>query len=161
MTYYEKLKLPKWQMRRLEIMKRDDAICRRCGNGDKTLNVHHYYYKPKCDPWDYPDDALVTVCEDCHRETEDFYRDIKLLIGVSKWRQELLLSMLKASDPKGVGFDEGLSRVVKGLRFFLRTMERFNGPIQDHEKIDAVASLEFERDQILASLNLMIEGVRP
>ena len=43
----------------------------------------------------------------------------------------------------------------------MRTMERFNGPIQDHEKIDAVASLEFERDQILASLNLMIEGVRP
>jgi hypothetical protein len=35
------------------------------------LGCHHRYYLPGKEPWDYPDNALVTLCEDCHiRETE-------------------------------------------------------------------------------------------
>lgn len=59
---------PKWQMRRLEIMKRDGAKCRECGRDDITLNVHHAYYVSNREVWDYPDFSLTTLCEDCHKE---------------------------------------------------------------------------------------------
>ena len=66
MTYAEKLRDPRWQKRRLEIMKRDDFMCRNCGDTEKTLNVDHKVYVKGRDPWDYQDDDLQTLCEDCH-----------------------------------------------------------------------------------------------
>lgn len=32
----------------------------------KGLNIHHKYYVRGLMPWDYPNDALVTLCQDCH-----------------------------------------------------------------------------------------------
>lgn len=80
--YSEKLKDPRWQRRRLEIMSRDGFSCVCCGRDDKTLNVHHCYYVRGREPWDYPDSSLVTVCEDCHA-SEHSNRDIQAskLIG--------------------------------------------------------------------------------
>lgn len=34
---------------------------------DKCLNVHHHYYIKGYNPWEYNDDALTTLCEDCHK----------------------------------------------------------------------------------------------
>lgn len=70
-AYMEKLRDPRWQKMRLEIMQRDDWECKRCKNREQTLNVHHRWYESGKEPWDYPADALVTLCEDCHLdETE-------------------------------------------------------------------------------------------
>jgi len=66
-AYAEQLKHPKWQRRRLEIMQRDGFRCTRCTADDKTLNVHHTEYRKGAAPWEYPDDQLVTLCEDCHK----------------------------------------------------------------------------------------------
>ena len=34
-----------------------------------TLHIHHrYYIEDRC-PWEYDDDALITLCSDCHSET--------------------------------------------------------------------------------------------
>lgn len=78
-TYSEKLKDPRWQKRRLEVMKRDGFTCHRCRDKEKTLNVHHLMYDKGKDPWDYDDCALITLCEDCHKECED--RECKLAFG--------------------------------------------------------------------------------
>lgn len=64
-TYEDKLKHPMWQRRRLEILNRDDWQCTLCGDFNSPLHVHHRYYEGD-NPWDVPDDALVTVCEKCH-----------------------------------------------------------------------------------------------
>lgn len=64
--YSEKLKDPRWQRKRLEILQRDDFRCRSCERNDKTLHVHHSYYENGKSPWEYPDDALLTLCVDCH-----------------------------------------------------------------------------------------------
>lgn len=70
--YYKKLQDSRWQMKRLEIMNRDAAVCRVCYAEDKRmLNVHHHYYEKGRDPWDYPDGALITLCEDHHKELEE------------------------------------------------------------------------------------------
>ena len=71
-TYAEKLKHPLWQRKRLEILNRDGFKCRCCGNGEKTLHVHHLKYSRGRAPWDCPDASLVTLCEVCHEvEHED------------------------------------------------------------------------------------------
>lgn len=63
-TYTEKLKDPRWQKRRLEIMDRDKWTCQWCGRKDLTLNVHHMQYSG--DPWEADSAALITLCENCH-----------------------------------------------------------------------------------------------
>ena len=32
----------------------------------KALNVHHRYYVDGKNPWEYSNDALITLCQDCH-----------------------------------------------------------------------------------------------
>ncbi len=66
-AYSEKLRDPRWQKRRLGVLERDGWTCRFCGATTKTLTVHHRWYVPGFQPWDYPDSALVTLCEDCHQ----------------------------------------------------------------------------------------------
>jgi 5-methylcytosine-specific restriction endonuclease McrA len=67
MTYADKLKDPRWQRRRLEIMQRDNFTCQNCGDNKTTLHVHHKIYVRNADPWIYGDVALVTLCEPCHK----------------------------------------------------------------------------------------------
>ena len=65
-AYSEKLRDPRWQRKRLEILQRDDFSCQSCGDQESTLNVHHCYYSTGKLPWEYPDPSLVTLCESCH-----------------------------------------------------------------------------------------------
>lgn len=73
-TYSDKLRDPRWQKKRLEILERDGWKCKGCGDKKSTLNVHHLYYEAYKDPWDYPDKALKTLCEKCH-EDEHFLEE--------------------------------------------------------------------------------------
>lgn len=67
-TYAQKLRDPRWQKRRLEVMQRDGFACRLCGNDRETLNVHHLVYERNGEPWDTHPDLLVTLCQPCHEE---------------------------------------------------------------------------------------------
>ncbi len=73
-TYSEKLRDPRWQRKRLEIMNRDNFECQRCHSATSTLNVHHRAYLKNRDPWDYQDHMLTTLCEPCHERTESNLR---------------------------------------------------------------------------------------
>lgn len=73
-TYAEKLKDPRWQKLRLQILERDKWTCKHCGATDKTLHVHHVHYIKGAEPWEYDEDKhlLETLCCDCHeQETAD------------------------------------------------------------------------------------------
>ncbi len=37
----------------------------------KGLNIHHTYYTRECKPWEYENDSLVTLCEDCHKKRHE------------------------------------------------------------------------------------------
>ena len=71
MTYSEKLKDPRWQKKRLQILERDNWTCQICEATDKTLHVHHWQYYRDTEPWDYDEWLLVTVCDDCHSSERD------------------------------------------------------------------------------------------
>ena len=64
--YKSLLKDPRWISRRNEILTRDKNTCQLCGCNDKYLHVHHRYYTEGLLPWEYGDECLVTLCEDCH-----------------------------------------------------------------------------------------------
>lgn len=70
MEYIELLKHPFWQKKRLEIFQRDNFKCTKCRDTLSTLHVHHLYYKFGLNPWEYPDEALTTLCELCHLKVE-------------------------------------------------------------------------------------------
>lgn len=67
-TYSEKLKDPRWQKKRLEIFERDNWTCQHCCHTEWTLAIHHLRYIPGIEPWDYPAELLITLCEYCHSE---------------------------------------------------------------------------------------------
>jgi len=85
-TYSEKLKHPKWQKKRLEIMNRDKFQCQLCEDRDTTLNVHHKEYIDGADPWEYPSDLLITLCEDCHKKISNkpFIPTVKDILYLSE-----------------------------------------------------------------------------
>ena len=86
-TYAEKLKDPRWQRKRLEIMQRDGFGCTFCGDEESTLNVHHHYYEKGMSPWEYPNEALTTLCEGCHRAVESMRLDV---LKAMTWEVPLL-----------------------------------------------------------------------
>lgn len=71
-SYSEKLKDSRWQRKRLEIMGRDEFECQKCHCKDHgMLSVHHRHYINGREPWDYPGELLITLCQQCHKEEEN------------------------------------------------------------------------------------------
>lgn len=70
MNYSEKLKDPRWQKKRLEVLQRDDFKCKICFDGTKTLHVHHLEYIRRSEPWEVPLEYLETLCWECHEQIE-------------------------------------------------------------------------------------------
>ena len=66
--YLEKLKDPRWQKKRLKILKRDEFQCTNYGDGKNTLHVHHIAYHLNKEPWDIENKLLQTLCKTCHAE---------------------------------------------------------------------------------------------
>lgn len=79
MTYAQKFKDPRWQKKRLKILERDNFECQICFDEKSTLHIHHYIYIKEREPWEYSDELLVTLCEDCHEFIKEV--DLKSLIA--------------------------------------------------------------------------------
>jgi hypothetical protein len=84
--YSLKLKDPKWISRAKEIRKRDGHKCTKCFVDNVELHVHHKYYLLNKDPWDYPDDALITLCPICHSKEHEG-KSISSFTKISKKKQ--------------------------------------------------------------------------
>lgn len=65
-SYYQKLKDPRWQRKRLEMLSAAEFTCQSCFDSSSTLHVHHTRYIKGRDPWEYEDRELWVLCEDCH-----------------------------------------------------------------------------------------------
>ena len=76
-SYSEKLKSPKWQKKRLEVLEKADWKCECCGDKEETLHVHHTFYEKGREVWEYDKDDLSCLCSNCHEKTHQFYSRIK------------------------------------------------------------------------------------
>lgn len=74
-SYSDLLKSPKWQKKRLQILKRDKWKCKLCGDEETMLQIHHKEYINGQDPWNYDNSLLVTLCSDCHLEVEKLKKE--------------------------------------------------------------------------------------
>jgi len=66
-TYNKLLNCFQWRAKRLEILFRDKYSCTICNRVDKNNAVHHKYYIVQKFPWEYSNDALETLCHNCHK----------------------------------------------------------------------------------------------
>lgn len=100
MTYYEQLKDPRWQKKRLEIFTRDNFTCISCGSFHETLHVHHGVYIKGLKAWQYESKHLHTLCYSCHDTTELFIPTIYQLIGETNpsllWDIEWIFKWIKS-----------------------------------------------------------------
>lgn len=87
MSYFDDLQSPLWQRKRLKIMERDNWRCCLCGTDKNSLTVHHLYYASSKKPYEYDDDALVTLCKDCHATAHNEISKISSLIAFSVLRE--------------------------------------------------------------------------
>lgn len=67
MNYKEQLKTPEWAAKRQIILARDGRCCTECGK-NTYLQVHHNYYEDDKLAWEYPNEALRTLCRGCHHK---------------------------------------------------------------------------------------------
>lgn len=130
-TYASKLKDPRWQKRRLELLQAADWTCKECHSKSDTLHVHHGYYKRNTEPWDYPDEVMHVVCEACHQEMQEFleqlHREIAEFGKFDLFITTELLSLLRGDKARASIIDllqcvvsagiEGESRPSSRLRF--------------------------------------------
>lgn len=91
-TYAEKLKDPRWQKRRLEVLDDRGWVCENCGSATETLHVHHGHYESGLDPWDYSPIYLHVLCEGCHQRAHDLLIELHRSIGTLS-----LMELAKAS----------------------------------------------------------------
>lgn len=111
-TYSEKLRDPRWQKMRLQIMERDKFTCLFCSSTEKPLNVHHKYYDKGAEPWEYAQEVLVTCCEECHESLEDLKKEIGLFIG-SSYGKRLMDTFLLLCEKDRLSFDFIMSEMAE------------------------------------------------
>jgi hypothetical protein len=98
--YWEKLKDPRWQRKRLEVLDQSDFTCEKCESTEDTLHVHHKAYRKGAEPWEYANEELICLCDNCHIDEHEIDDQIDDLIGKFKRTQfndkPFLIGLLKA-----------------------------------------------------------------
>jgi len=79
--YMEKLRDPRWQKLRLEVLDAAEWRCTWCGREDKNIQIHHGFYGRDLEPWEYPPESLHVVCEDCHLQAESIKAEVLEAFG--------------------------------------------------------------------------------
>lgn len=100
MTYSDKLKDPRWQKRRLEILAMRGWACEHCGDTHQTLHVHHGCYFRGFEPWEYDTSVMHVLCEGCHNEAHAWLEHIHSIVGRHSVADlpDLLRSVLNADE---------------------------------------------------------------
>lgn len=111
LNYKEQLADSRWLKKKADILLRDNYTCQKCG-AQSHLNVHHLSYENGRLAWEYPNEQLVTLCEQCHarehKTTRPYigevyiyhhsdYTNYMMCYGVNKAKKEVYL----------VGVDDG------------------------------------------------------
>ena len=85
LTYVEKLQDVRWKRRRDDLLRKSNWTCCECGEplteGRMDLQVHHVVYISCLDPWMYPDELLLVLCDWHHKERQAVEQAIYVEVG--------------------------------------------------------------------------------
>lgn len=131
--YAKKLKSPEWLFKRGEILMRDNYTCQSCGDQSRVMHVHHKYYLPEREPWEYPNEVLITLCEICHMVEEidrkNAFADLNKAIATSGFTREdvqKLTSVFKEISVKPMYSYLLMSKIYRAVN---DAFENFDEPI--------------------------------
>lgn len=135
-SYYEKLKDPRWQKKRLEVQESRGWACEMCFSDSQELHVHHKHYMKGREPWEYENDQLAVLCRDCHEwshENDVMAEVISRLAVEGPWGRTdaayLLAGFCSIDIPEGNKGQEILRKVGQaGLtQYFKRLADEHSG----------------------------------
>ena len=66
-TYAQKLQDPRWLAFAAGIRRDRGNVCRVCKQTGKVIQVHHVFYYPDREPWEYEGEEIVLLCRECHK----------------------------------------------------------------------------------------------
>jgi hypothetical protein len=90
-TYKEQLLHPNWQRKRLEMLDAANFECSSCGATEKTLHVHHKRYIKGRMVWEYEQEDLAVLCDECHASEHANADTLKALLSATSTRTNLAL----------------------------------------------------------------------
>lgn len=98
--YSKKLRDPRWQKKRLEILSRDNFACSICDDSESELHVHHVIYEHGSNPWDSDNNDCVTMCKTCHKRVTKLLKDSRILCTFDPWITALedLIDIIRSGD---------------------------------------------------------------
>ncbi|WP_159950879.1 HNH endonuclease [Polaribacter septentrionalilitoris] len=123
--YLDLLNCFEWKYMRLKILFRDNFTCKDCGSYGTSHSVHHRYYIKNRFPWEYQPNALVSLCNECHKNRHQneeiviyemvqhkvgFYDIYDKLIEVDTYKK-------KCYRCGGIGYISQYSHVQNGICF--------------------------------------------
>jgi hypothetical protein len=86
--YRERLLDPRWQRLKNDALMKADYTCQECESKDRTLHVHHLWYRKNTLPWEYELDELRVLCDKCHEDAENYRQQIgKAIFNAPLWAQ--------------------------------------------------------------------------
>ncbi len=125
-SYSEKLRDPRWQKKRLEILNRDDWTCKFCKSKEIEFHVHHETYIKRREPWDYPDENFTSLCKDCHLVVENFKSERKVkILSIAYFNKRTGLAVV-ADDKDLYICDYDGSNVTMIFHFTVETFEKLH-----------------------------------
>ena len=81
-------------------------------NEIRGLNIHHTYYIEGRKPWEYDNEARVTLCEDCHKKRHET-SDVPLYDS----NKRLISNLIRCDRCGGSGYLPQFSHVEHGICF--------------------------------------------
>lgn len=78
----------------------------------KGLNIHHTYYIKDSKPWEYENDSLVTLCEDCHKKRHENTR-----IPLYDQEKRLISNLIPCDRCGGSGYLPQYNHIEHGICF--------------------------------------------
>ncbi len=78
----------------------------------RGLNIHHKYYVQGREPWEYPNEALITLCEDCHHKR---HQDKQVPLYTES--RHLITNLIPCSRCGGRGYLPQYHHVENGICF--------------------------------------------
>jgi len=136
-SYAEKLRDPRWQKKRLEVLNAASFFCEHCGADTKELHVHHHYYDKSLEPWEYGS-AYSCLCDECHSRLHQKLRMLmESIAGDETFIDHLqgyldgILSTAKSPDnlPYAIGFAR--SRITLTSSEYLAIADHGKGKAND------------------------------
>lgn len=96
MDWQEQYKHPNWQKKRLEKLNESGWVCESCNSHDDQLHVHHNHYIKGRKVWEYSNDELRVLCDECHKEIHKIKDTLNLLLAkASDWMLLQVIGYMK------------------------------------------------------------------